>query len=185
MFCCVVGGCFVILVWAFLIAYLNCFFELNIVLSNQVTVNNYAFWSEAVLVPPQKYWIQLRGSNKDPKAIKIELHRNFYFKLKYSCWCSYTDSAVLSSSFALSVLAKKGLRTPVTGDIHFSSCFSFQGTCSGLMLAEHQALTKPTLSLPTAPGQGERKYNKRDNDWKRSLTKYCHRQNRLKLDILI
>lgn len=63
-------ACVVISVWFFVeIAYLNCFFELGIALSNQIAVNSCAFCSETVLVPLQKCWIQHRGSNKGPKAM--------------------------------------------------------------------------------------------------------------------
>ena len=68
-----------------------------------------------------------------------------------------------------------------------------QGTvekpCSGLTLAGGQVPTKAALSLPSSAGQGERKYNERlmgqGKDRERSLTNYCHRQNRLNLEKLI
>lgn len=75
----------------FLIKYLNWFFELNIALNNQIIVSNCVFCSEADLFPQQKHWIQHRGSNGDPEAVYLELHRIYYLRLKYSCLYFYTD----------------------------------------------------------------------------------------------
>ena len=56
--------------------------------------------------------------------------------------------------------------------------------CGGLTLAGHQALTKAALSLPSSAGQGRENITK--GSWieirtGRSLTNYCHGQNRLDL----
>jgi len=49
--------------------------------------------------------------------------------------------------------------------------------------------TRAALSLPLLSWTGERKYDERlkgrDKDRERSLTNYCHRQNRLKLGKLV
>ena len=52
-------------------------------------------------------------------------------------------------------------------------------------LDNYQVLTTTALSLPLLSWTGERKYDERlmgrDKDRERSLTNYCHRQNRLNL----
>jgi len=52
-----------------------------------------------------------------------------------------------------------------------------------------QVPTKDTLSLPSSAGQGRKKYSEslvgRDKDREKSLTNYCHRQNRLSLGKLV
>lgn len=59
------------------------------------------------------------------------------------------------------------------------------GVCGGLTLSERQVPTKATLSLPSSSEQVKKKYNEKlmgqDKDSKRSLSNYCHRQNRLEL----
>lgn len=69
--------------------------------------------------------------------------------------------------------------------LEYSWAASKEAWFGGLTLAGWQVPTKSALSLPSLAGQVREKYNKSPMSWgkgrERSLTVYCHGQNRLDL----